>query len=68
MDILWETYLTPRLINSNGLQLLRRYDHHLENMQAALLEEVIMLLLWGIFCFDVDVLKIAMQSVIAETN
>nr|PNR60142.1 hypothetical protein PHYPA_002935 [Physcomitrium patens] len=39
MDILWETYLTPRLINSNGLQLLRRYDHHLENMQAALLEE-----------------------------
>ena len=39
-DIPWETYMTAKLINSTGLQLLRRYDHRPYNVQAALLEEV----------------------------
>lgn len=39
-DIPWETYTTAKLINSTGLQLLRRYDHRPDNVQAALLEEV----------------------------
>jgi len=38
-DIPWETYTTAKLINSTGLQLLRRYDHRPDNVQAALLEE-----------------------------
>ncbi|KAG0569971.1 hypothetical protein M758_6G124100 [Ceratodon purpureus] len=38
-DIPWETYMTAKLINSTGLQLLRRYDHRPDNVQAALLEE-----------------------------
>nr|XP_024394630.1 probable V-type proton ATPase subunit H isoform X2 [Physcomitrium patens] len=38
-DIPWETYMTAKLINSTGLQLLRRYDHRPDNVQAALLDE-----------------------------
>ncbi|XP_024386127.1 probable V-type proton ATPase subunit H [Physcomitrium patens] len=38
-DIPWEMYMTAKLINSTGLQLLRRYDHRPESVQAALLEE-----------------------------
>jgi len=38
-DIPWETYMTAKLINGTGLQLLRRYDRRPENVQAALLEE-----------------------------
>jgi V-type H+-transporting ATPase subunit H len=38
-DIPWETYMTAKLISSRGLQLLRRYDHRPENVQASLLEE-----------------------------
>lgn len=32
--------MTAKLINGTGLQLLRRYDHRPDNVQAALLEEV----------------------------
>ncbi len=39
-DIPWETYMTAKLINSRGLQLLRRYDHRPDSVQAALLDEV----------------------------
>lgn len=35
----WETYMTAKLINGTGLQLLRRYDHRPPNVQAALLDE-----------------------------
>ncbi|BBN17967.1 V-type H+-transporting ATPase subunit H [Marchantia polymorpha subsp. ruderalis] len=38
-DIPWETYMTAKLITSTGLQLLRRYDHRPDNVQAALLDE-----------------------------
>ncbi|CAM6120518.1 unnamed protein product [Calypogeia fissa] len=38
-DIPWETYMTAKLITGTGLQLLRRYDHKPENVQAALLDE-----------------------------
>jgi V-type H+-transporting ATPase subunit H len=38
-DIPWETYMTAKLINSRGLQLLRRYDHRPDSVQAALLDE-----------------------------
>ncbi|KAG0626251.1 hypothetical protein M758_2G114600 [Ceratodon purpureus] len=38
-DIPWETYMTAKLINSTGLQLLRRYDHRPAHVQSALLEE-----------------------------
>lgn len=40
-DIPWETYMTAKLINSTDLQLLRRYDHKPESVQAALLDEVL---------------------------
>jgi hypothetical protein len=39
-DIPWEMYMNAKLINSTGLQLLRRYDHRPPNVQSALLEEV----------------------------
>ncbi|CAM6042900.1 unnamed protein product [Sphagnum compactum] len=38
-DIPWETYMTAKLINSRGLQLLRRYDHRPDSVQASLLDE-----------------------------
>jgi V-type H+-transporting ATPase subunit H len=38
-DIPWEMYMNAKLINSTGLQLLRRYDHRPPNVQSALLEE-----------------------------
>ncbi|KAL2612343.1 hypothetical protein R1flu_024035 [Riccia fluitans] len=38
-DIPWETYMTAKVINSTGLQLLRRYDRRPDNVQAALLDE-----------------------------
>eukprot|EP00249_Psilotum_nudum_P006869 c20124_g1_i1 orf=272-1705(+) len=38
-DIPWEAYMTAKLISGTGLQLLRRYDHRPENVQAALLDE-----------------------------
>jgi V-type H+-transporting ATPase subunit H len=31
--------MTAKLINSRGLQLLRRYDHRPDSVQAALLDE-----------------------------
>ncbi|KAG0563838.1 hypothetical protein KC19_8G063200 [Ceratodon purpureus] len=40
-DIPWETYMTAKLINSTGLQLLRRHDHRPAHVQSALLEEVL---------------------------
>jgi len=38
-DIPWETYMTAKLISGTCLQLLRRYDHRPENVQAALLDD-----------------------------
>ncbi|KAK3269976.1 hypothetical protein CYMTET_21603 [Cymbomonas tetramitiformis] len=35
----WETYMTARLISHQDLQLIRRYDKHSADEQAALLEE-----------------------------
>lgn len=35
----WETYMTAKLINGTGLQLLRRYDRRPQNVQAGLLDE-----------------------------
>lgn len=32
--------MTAKLISGTGLQLLRRYDHRPDNVQAALLDEV----------------------------
>lgn len=38
-DIPWETYMTAKLITGTCLQLLRRYDHRPENVQAALIDD-----------------------------
>eukprot|EP00252_Welwitschia_mirabilis_P022949 TRINITY_DN636_c0_g2_i1.p1 TRINITY_DN636_c0_g2~~TRINITY_DN636_c0_g2_i1.p1 ORF type:complete len:454 (-),score=90.49 TRINITY_DN636_c0_g2_i1:226-1587(-) len=38
-DIPWEAYMTTKSISSTSLQLLRRYDHRPENVQASLLDE-----------------------------
>lgn len=44
--------MTAKLINSTGLQLLRRYDHRPESVQAALLEEVLGLWVVNFFFGD----------------
>ncbi|KAK3039633.1 hypothetical protein RJ639_027224, partial [Escallonia herrerae] len=38
-DIPWETYMTTKLINGTGLQLLRRYDKKAESYRAQLLDD-----------------------------
>ncbi|PWZ41520.1 40S ribosomal protein S4 [Zea mays] len=38
-DILWEHYMSTKLISETCLQLLRRYDHKPESQRAPLLEE-----------------------------
>ncbi|XP_016485281.1 V-type proton ATPase subunit H [Nicotiana tabacum] len=38
-DILWDTYMTTKLITETGLQLLRRYDKKAESDKAQLLDD-----------------------------
>lgn len=35
----WKESYHGKLINETGLQLLRRYDHRIQNLQVALLDE-----------------------------
>lgn len=39
-NIMWETYLTARLISDRDLQLIRRFDKATDKVQASLMEEV----------------------------
>ena len=47
-DIPWETYMTARLISDADLQLIRRYDKRSEELQASLLDEVRVLVCFGV--------------------
>lgn len=49
-DILWETYMTTKLISGTDLQLLKRYDKMAESYKCQLLDDV----MFSLFLFRYD--------------